>query len=360
MDITIGSKPIGRIVLELYEDLAPNAVANFISLVNTSKSLNYKNTCMTTVLKNFIISGGGFDGFGVDSNDPGNVSVVNDGALFHLENPQAIDGPFLLCTSNNDVNANGSKFFITTYPQPHLTGKHSVFGEVQHGKSVIREIERVDTDKSNSPIQPVTIVDCGVWHDGDEVPIYNACYDPIGGDIYEEYPEDDIHIDKDSSELVYNASVIIKESGSSLFKNGRYQHALFKYVKSLRYVSEYIPDDEQHPDWYAKYHDLEKKLYLNLSLVNLKLEDYKRTVVYCDYLLELDNVTSSENAKGYYRKGTALLNMNQPKLAIEMLTKAKQNAPNDTSIDIQINVAHDMMNKLKETERAKYKKFFTS
>ena len=62
-----------------------------------------------------------------------------------------------------------------------MAGKYSVFGHVIHGKSIIREIERVKTNKDDVPESNVVIDQCGVWTDDMPVPIFNASYDTIGG-----------------------------------------------------------------------------------------------------------------------------------------------------------------------------------
>ncbi|CAH6722601.1 peptidyl-prolyl cis-trans isomerase D [[Candida] jaroonii] len=365
LDISIGGKPKGRIVVELFDDLAPNATTNFFNLVDKSKTPNFVGNYFHRVVKNFVIQAGDVvncipdKDYGTDVGK-GNISTINEGEPFGIENGEEIDGPFKLCTANNDPNANGSQFFITTYPSKHLTGKHSVFGAVKHGKSVVREIERVSTNDDNvpKPNEKVVIEDCGVWDESMDIPIYNACYDPIGGDIYEEYPDDDENIDKESSESVYNASVIMKDSGSQLLKLGRLQDALFKYTKCLRYVMEYIPDDEQEPQWYVKYYDLKKKLYLNMSLVNLQLKDYKRAIDFSDYLLDMNNLNNQDKGKGYYRRGMAELSLNKYELAVKDFTEAVKYVPNDKNIQLQLEKSEKLRDQKKMDEKAKYAKFF--
>ena len=66
------------------------------------------------------------------------------------------DRPYLLSMANRGKNTNGSQFFVTTAPAPHLDNLHVVFGQVVSGKEVIKEIEELDTDKKDRPLQVKT------------------------------------------------------------------------------------------------------------------------------------------------------------------------------------------------------------
>ena len=80
------------------------------------------------------------------------------GEKFDDENFEKIhDRPFLLSMANAGPGTNGSQFFVTTVPTPHLDKKHVVFGEVINGKSIVRQIENLKTQSGDKPYQDVII-----------------------------------------------------------------------------------------------------------------------------------------------------------------------------------------------------------
>jgi len=163
-DITIGGIPVGRVVMQLFSDVCPKTVENFRALCTgekgigktTGKPLHYQGTTFHRVVKDFMVQSGDFS----DGNGKGGESIYS--GQFADENfDLKHDAPFLLSMANKGPNTNGSQFFILTQPAPHLDGIHTVFGHVLSGKEVIKEIEELQVDKKNRPLQDARIVNCG-------------------------------------------------------------------------------------------------------------------------------------------------------------------------------------------------------
>ncbi|XP_022155809.1 peptidyl-prolyl cis-trans isomerase CYP63 isoform X2 [Momordica charantia] len=163
LDVSIDGEPVQRITIELFADVVPKTADNFRALCTgekgigktTEKPLHFKGTFFHRIIKGFMAQGGDFsrgNGTGGESVYGGKFSDEN----FRLKH----DGPGILSMANSGPNTNGSQFFITFKPQPHLDGKHVVFGKVVKGMDVVKKIEQIGT-ADGKPGQPVKIVDCG-------------------------------------------------------------------------------------------------------------------------------------------------------------------------------------------------------
>ncbi|XP_058813867.1 peptidyl-prolyl cis-trans isomerase G [Topomyia yanbarensis] len=163
-DITLGGLPAGRIVFELEPDLAPKTCENFRALCTgekgigkkTEKPLHYKGIIFHRVVKNFMIQSGDFS----NSNGTGGESIYGgtfDDEDFILKH----DKPFLLSMANRGKNTNGSQFFITTQPAPHLDNVHVVFGHVVSGHDLVRQLEQLPVDRNSRPLQDAVVSNCG-------------------------------------------------------------------------------------------------------------------------------------------------------------------------------------------------------
>ncbi|XP_015515561.1 peptidyl-prolyl cis-trans isomerase G isoform X1 [Neodiprion pinetum] len=163
-DIEVGGLPMGRIVFELYSDICPETCENFRALCagdkglgkTTGKPLHYKGIVFHRVVKDFMIQGGDFS----VGNGTGGESIY--GGTFADENFSVThDKPFLLSMANRGKDSNGSQFFITTQPAPHLDNVHVVFGEVVSGQEIVSHIEGLPVDRMSRPLQDAKVVNCG-------------------------------------------------------------------------------------------------------------------------------------------------------------------------------------------------------
>ena len=353
LDISIESKPIGRIVLELYDQQAPKSTNQFLKLCcgGSTDVHSYKGSHFNKVIKNFIIQ--------VQETSKGTQgNNLESSKELQEENLCESCPTFSLCWANTELNHTSDQFFITTFPQPHLAKKHTVFGHVIHGKSVVREVERVSTNSQYEPTVAVVIESCGEWNDSMDVPIFNASYDQAGGDVYEEYPDDDQTIEEDSVESAYTAIERIKESGTILFKRGDKTQAYLKWRKCLRYIVEFDPDQDQNPEFYKKFKEVKKKIYLNLSLVTLQLKQFTDTVKYCTFLLDLDDALEQEKAKAYFRRGLAYYEMHKLEPSLADLKSAHKIIPNDELVLKKMQDVEAALEAKKQKEKSKYAKFF--
>ncbi len=151
----------GTIVIRLLPDYAPKTVRNFAELAQgarewtdprTGRSTTgklYDGTVFHRVIPNFMIQGG--DPLGTGTGGPG-YKFADE---FHTD--LAFDRPYLLAMANAGPGTNGSQFFITTVPTPHLNRKHTIFGEVIEGQDVVDEISHTATDGRDRPVKEVRL-----------------------------------------------------------------------------------------------------------------------------------------------------------------------------------------------------------
>ena len=123
----------GDIVLNLYAQEVPSTVNNFVCLAEDGF---YDGVTFHRVIKNFMIQSG----------DPEGTGRGGPGYQFRDEFSPTLkhDKPGVLSMANAGANTNGSQFFITHVPTPHLDRKHSVFGQVIQGQDVVDKIEQGD------------------------------------------------------------------------------------------------------------------------------------------------------------------------------------------------------------------------
>jgi peptidyl-prolyl cis-trans isomerase A (cyclophilin A) len=153
----------GNITCTLFPEQAPLTVANFIGLATGTKAWKdpktgkmmtgvplYNGTIFHRVIPDFMIQGG--DPMGTGSGDPG-YSFKDE-----FSPDLTFNQPGRLAMANSGPNTNGSQFFITEVPTPHLNGKHTIFGQCQD-LDVVKKIARMATDPRNDrPFDPPKII----------------------------------------------------------------------------------------------------------------------------------------------------------------------------------------------------------
>ncbi|MGC5009888.1 peptidylprolyl isomerase [Streptosporangium sp. DT93] len=155
----------GSVKVQLFPDHAPKTVRNFVELAEgtrewvhpetgeKSTAKLYDGTVFHRVISGFMIQGG----------DPLGQGVGGPGYQFDDEiHPDLFfNRPYLLAMANAGIQfnrgTNGSQFFVTVVPTPHLNGKHTIFGEVVEGQEVIDAIAKTETDARDRPTEPVVL-----------------------------------------------------------------------------------------------------------------------------------------------------------------------------------------------------------
>lgn len=153
----------GDITIELFDDHAPKTVANFVGLASGTKEYRDPETGQQTTGKYY--DGLGFhrviSGFMIQGGCPLGTGTGGPGYQFADEfHPDlTFNKPYLLAMANAGPGTNGSQFFITVGPTPHLNRRHTIFGEVTDADSqkVVDEIANTRTDGRDRPVEPVVM-----------------------------------------------------------------------------------------------------------------------------------------------------------------------------------------------------------
>ena len=165
---------MGRITCRFFDKEAPNTVANFIGLAQGSKPFTdpvtkkkvrgkpfYDGTTFHRVIPEFMIQGGDPTGTG----DPGYMFADEFDPNLNF------DVPGRMAMANSGPGTNGSQFFITEVPTPHLNQKHTIFGQCDESSMpVVTAIARVQRDPDDKPLQPVTLDKVTIVHEGKPLP----------------------------------------------------------------------------------------------------------------------------------------------------------------------------------------------
>lgn len=148
---TIAVKDYGVIVVELYQDIAPNTVANFISL---AKEGFYNGLTFHRVINGFMIQGGDPDGNGTGG--PG-YSIKGEFTANGFENNLSHVPGVISMARATPYDSAGSQFFICTADCTGLDGKYASFGKVTSGLDVAYEIAKQGSNSNSTPDEPIVI-----------------------------------------------------------------------------------------------------------------------------------------------------------------------------------------------------------
>jgi peptidyl-prolyl cis-trans isomerase A (cyclophilin A) len=152
---------LGNFTVELYDTKTPKTVANFVGLAEGTREWTHPKTGQKSKTPYYdgIIFHRIIPGFMIQGGDPLGQGYGGPGYQFEDEfHPELRhDRAGILSMANAGPNTNGSQFFITLGPTPHLDRRHSVFGAVVTGMDVISKIGNVATGSNDRPVQPVVM-----------------------------------------------------------------------------------------------------------------------------------------------------------------------------------------------------------
>jgi cyclophilin family peptidyl-prolyl cis-trans isomerase len=136
----------GDFAVDLFAADAPNTVNNFVFL---AKEGFYDNVTFHRVIPGFMAQGG--DPTGTGTSGPGYSFADEKNNRQHLEGT--------LSMANAGPNTNGSQFFICFAPQPHLNGRHTIFGQVAEGMEVVKSLRSRDPSSDRAPGEKILSID---------------------------------------------------------------------------------------------------------------------------------------------------------------------------------------------------------
>ena len=172
--VTIEMEIGGIITAELYPDVAPQSVYNFISLANSGF---YDGLIFHRVIPGFMIQGGCPEGTGM-----GGPGYCIKGEFFFngVKNDLKHKRGVLSMARSSSPNSAGSQFFIMHADAKHLDGQYAAFGKVTSGMDVVDAIASVQTDRSDRPQVEQKIASITVDTHGETYPEPNKLPDPYG------------------------------------------------------------------------------------------------------------------------------------------------------------------------------------
>jgi len=366
LDVTIGEEYVGRIILELYANRCPKTAENFRALCTGEMGigkkgfpLHYTGSPFHRVIKQFMIQGGDFTA----GNGSGGESIYgenfeDEAAGLEMKHDRA----GLLSMANAGPNTNGSQFFITCVPTPHLDGKHVIFGHVVKGYPLVSFIENIRT-QGECPVERCFISGSGqidVSTGGTDIFGIN-CADGTE-DVFPPFPEDgEDYINLRDYNTIVSIGEKIKASGNLYFKKEEFILAGSKYKKALRYLNKLHDDHEDGSaptlslEQEKRLLQLELNCLLNSAACKIKTKQYESALEDCEEALDI----SPDNPKAWFRKGQSLHGSRDYEKSLQSLIRAQKLAPHDKSIHSEIVAVKGEIQAYKALEKKAYAKFFS-
>jgi len=150
-EVTIEMSNGGIIKIELYPEIAPNSVSNFVSLAQEGF---YDGTIFHRVIPGFMIQGG--DPSGTGTGGPG-YAIKGEFTKNRFDNPMVHARGVISMARSESMDSAGSQFFIMQADAPHLDGLYAAFGEVTEGMDVVDEIVSQQRDRNDKPLEPLAM-----------------------------------------------------------------------------------------------------------------------------------------------------------------------------------------------------------
>lgn len=245
----------GVMLAKLAKDKVPITVANFVALAegtNTmvdseyKKKAFYNGTIFHRVMDGFMIQGG--DPLGTGQGDPG----YKFRGEFHPDLKH--DKPGILSMANSGPNTNGSQFFITEIPKPHLDEVYNVFGELVLGLNIQDSISNVKVGNKNKPLNDVVIEELNIIRKGKSAKLFDA------PKIFNNHFAEDERLKKEKEA---KAEAILKATRDK-FETQRAKATTLesglKYFISKKGTGEKLPNEAQVSTHYAVYFESGKLL----------------------------------------------------------------------------------------------------
>ncbi|XP_034251034.1 peptidyl-prolyl cis-trans isomerase D-like [Thrips palmi] len=343
-DLEVDSAPVGRVVFRLFKSIAPKTCENFRQLCakspagSSGKILSYKGTIIHKISHSFMIHGGdvvNFDGSGGES---------IYGPTFQDETYEVELEPGTLGMVNKGIkDSNSSQFFICCDKCPHLKGTNVAFGKVEKGFKIIEEISNLP-NRDGIPLKKVVVRNCGELEANPETWHYE---ENDGLDQYPPYPEDlETSPDESSDEWAREMSNIvenIKLRGNHYFNSKKFEKALSKYTKAVRYLM-WIKGKRE--DVYNNCTNLLVYCLSNMAITNINCQNFRPAHQLCSQVLEL----KPNNAKAFYRRGQANFGLHNYDDALRDLKEAQTMEPRDKKIYQEIIEVTNAMKQSKAEE----------